>query len=133
MPPVEGNYRVLVVDDSEDIATTMKMLLELKGHDVQTAPSGSQALSVVASFEPQLMLLDLSLPDMSGHDVVRAIRAAPGGKRVFMVAVTGWASAADRSNALAAGFDQFLAKPVDFDRLDDLFVALEARNANGGN
>jgi ActR/RegA family two-component response regulator len=46
--------------------------------------------------------------------------------------VTGWASAADRSNALAAGFDQFLAKPVDFDRLDELFVALEARNANGG-
>jgi CheY-like chemotaxis protein len=132
MPPVEGNYRVLVVDDSEDIATTMKMLLELKGHDVQTAPSGSQALQLVESFEPQLVLLDLSLPDMSGHDVVRAIRSAPRGKQVFIVAVTGWASVADRSNALAAGFDQFLAKPVDFDRLDDLFVELEARTATAG-
>lgn len=129
MPSVEGNYRVLVVDDSEDIATTMKMLLELKGHETKTASSGSLALGLVESFEPQLVLLDLSLPDMSGHDVVRAIRSAPGGKRVFIVAVTGWASVADRNNALAAGFDQFLAKPVDFDRLDDLFIQLEARNS----
>lgn len=109
--------RVLIVDDNEDAADSLAMLLSLSGHDVRTAYDGHQALEVAAAFAPNLILLDIGLPRMSGHEVCRTLRATLAGRDVVVVAVTGWNQEHDRQLSAAAGFDAHLAKPIDFDTL----------------
>jgi len=109
--------RVLIVDDNEDAADSLAMLLSLAGHEVRTAYDGHQAMEVASAFTPQLILLDIGLPRMNGHEVCRALRAAGTGRDVAIVAVTGWNQAHDRDLSSAAGFDAHLAKPIDYETL----------------
>jgi PAS domain S-box-containing protein len=105
--------RVLVVDDVRDSADSLAMLLELDGHDVRTAYDGRSALALVEEFGADVVVLDLGLPDMSGLDACRTLRARPGGERRTIVALTGWGLAEDRGRTRSAGFDHHLVKPVD--------------------
>lgn len=112
-----GGRRILVVDDNADAAGTLALLLQLKGHQTFTAGTGKAALEVGARERPDLVFLDIGLPDMSGLDVAGALRRLLG-EQAVVVALTGWDSEDDRQRSLAAGCDAHLAKPVDVQALD---------------
>jgi PAS domain S-box-containing protein len=123
--PVAGEaLKILVVDDNRDAADTCAMLLELSGHHVQTAYTAREALELSATFAPQAMLLDIGLPDLSGYELARRIRATDWGHDVTLVAVTGWGQEEDRKRALDAGFDRHLVKPIAPEALDALLHSL---------
>ena len=114
--PVHGVYggtlRVLVVDDNRDAADSCASMLQLSGHQVKTAYNGTQALQVGKEFRPQVVLLDIGLPDLNGYEVARRMRASSWGASVPLVAVTGWGKEEDRQRAFEAGFNHHLTKPV---------------------
>jgi PAS domain S-box-containing protein len=120
---VPGVLRVLVVDDNEDVLTSMTMLLELDGHQVTTAQDGPATMAAVGDFRPDVVLLDLGLPGADGYEVARALRARLG-PGVRLVAVTGYGQPEDRARAAAAGFDHHLLKPVDFEALQGLLATV---------
>ncbi len=104
--------RVLIVDDNRDAADAMGSLLELAGYAVTIAYGGIQALAMSEEQHPDVVVLDIGMPDMNGYEVARALRQQAGGKRLLLLAVTGWGQAADKDQARAAGFDGHLTKPV---------------------
>ncbi|MCW5621956.1 MAG: PAS domain S-box protein, partial [Burkholderiales bacterium] len=108
--------RILVVDDNADSADTMSMLLRIWGHTVSVAHAGAQALQLARKHAPDLILLDIGLPGMDGFEVARRLRKGKA-RRAMLLAVTGYSQAEDRLHALAAGFDDYLVKPVDADAL----------------
>ena len=124
MPTAARALKILVVDDSRDAADICAALLELSGHSVRTAYSARGALQVAEAFEPQVMLLDIGLPDMDGYQLARSIRAAPWGYSACLVAVTGWGQERDRRRAAEVGFDHHLTKPVPAEALDSLLRSL---------
>lgn len=105
--------RVLVVDDNEDAAQMLAMLLELWGHDVRMAHDGIDAVEEAEKFLPQLVLLDIGLPRLNGVDACRRIRAASWSQDMVIVALSGWGQEGDRQKTKEAGFDDHLIKPVD--------------------
>ncbi|HET9580881.1 MAG TPA: PAS domain S-box protein [Usitatibacter sp.] len=114
------SLRVLVADDNVDIAETCATLLQLWGHDVRIAHSGREALEIAETFLPQLALVDIGMPQMSGLDVARSIRKAPWGTAMRLIAVTGWGQEEDKQLAVQAGFDDHITKPVEPSRLEGL-------------
>jgi CheY-like chemotaxis protein len=110
--------RILIVDDHEDSAEMLSMLLAGKGHTTRQALDGTAALAVAAAFMPHVGLLDLSLPGMSGYELAQQLRAVPGLSHIRLVAVTGHGSDAHRARARAAGFTEHLLKPVDLEAID---------------
>jgi CheY-like chemotaxis protein len=104
--------RILVVDDNQDAALSLSMLLELAHAQVRVAFDGQQAIEVAEAFRPQLILLDLGLPRMSGYDVVQWLRQREWGRSIAVVALTGWGQDGDRRRTREAGFDYHLVKPV---------------------
>jgi len=109
---VESHPRVLVVDDNEDAAESLSMMLALLGHEVEVAHDGEEALQAAATFQPGVVLLDIGLPRMNGYDVARHIRGQAWGKAMVLVALTGWGQEEDKRQAMEAGFDVHLTKPV---------------------
>jgi CheY-like chemotaxis protein len=124
-----ASLRVLVVDDNRDAADSCATLLELSGHRVAKAYLGGQALELGENFEPQVVLLDIGLPDVCGYDVARRIRAAAWGSAATLVAVTGWGQESDRNRAFEAGFDHHLTKPVAAEDLESLMRKLASEPA----
>jgi CheY-like chemotaxis protein len=112
--------RVLVVDDDGDTAESSAELLRIWGHDVRVAESGEKALAVVAAFTPDVFLLDIGMPRMSGYEL--AGRFYRRFRKSLLVAVTGYTEAEHRALGEKAGFDLFLAKPVDPDVLETLLL-----------
>ncbi len=104
--------RILVVDDNEDSADTLAMLLALEGHDAHIARDGLQALARAATLRPEAVLLDLGLPGLNGYEVCRRLRTEPWGEEMAIVAVTGWGQDEDRRRSASAGFDGHLVKPA---------------------
>ena len=125
--------RVLVVDDSDDAAATMALLLQMSGYETCTAADGLQALQRAKAFVPDVVLLDLGLPDLSGDQVAQRLRDEPGGSRLLVVALTGRPRQLDGPGA---GFDAHLVKPVNLDQLFGLLerhrVAADAAPAVSG-
>lgn len=119
--------RILIVDDHPDTADVVGMLLEALGHETTLARTGLAALEAVERFRPDLVILDIGLPDLSGYDVARAIRARPLGALIHLVAATGWGTAEDRVRALAAGFNQHQLKPLDLPKLQAMIAAVTER------
>ena len=119
--------RVLVVDDNQDAADSLAMLLGVRGEDVRIAYDGAKALEVEREFKPHVVLLDIGLPALSGYDVAERIREKRGNK-VLIVAITGWGQEKDLRRAEDAGIDHHFTKPVDFEAL----VALIQRAAPSG-
>jgi signal transduction histidine kinase len=116
--------RILIVDDNKDALESLATLMEMAGHTVETAADGELALAVAATFRPDLILLDLGLPKLDGYEVARHIRAAPWGRSVVLVALTGWGQDADRRRTRETGFDSHLVKPLDLDALTEFLKAL---------
>jgi two-component system CheB/CheR fusion protein len=115
-----ADSRILVVDDSTDIAETMADVLSLKGHTVKTASSGQAALDVAASFRPTTVLLDIGMPDLDGYTVAERLRRLPGLEATTFVAISGYGAAEHRIRAKEAGFDLYLVKPVDYASLEQV-------------
>jgi PAS domain S-box-containing protein len=118
----EAIRRILVVDDNIDGAESLSMVLKLKGHQVDTAYDGSNALAAVERLKPEVVLLDIGLPEMSGYDVAKRIRGMPFGDEVQLIALTGWGQEEDKERSRAAGFDAHLTKPVELERLAKLLA-----------
>jgi len=116
--------RILVVDDNEDSAESTAMLLELSGNRVKCARDGPAALEAIDGFGPQIVLLDIGLPEMNGYQVCRAIRRNRSIHQPVVVALTGWGQKKDRDESKRAGFDHHLVKPVPFQTLLELITKL---------
>lgn len=110
---IETPRRILIVDDNEDSARSMSTLQRLRGHETCIAFSGPEALDAAAKFSPEVVLLDIGLPGMDGYEVARRLREMPALAGAFLVAITGYDSAEDRAQGRAAGFDEYMIKPVD--------------------
>jgi two-component system, OmpR family, response regulator len=112
--------RILIVDDNIDAAESLQMWLQIAGHEVHTATDGPEALAAAESVRPEVILLDLGMPGMSGLDVARHIRKAAWGRAMVLIALTGWGQDEDRQQTRDAGFDHHLTKPVPPDEIEEL-------------
>lgn len=125
LPLPDCALRILVADDNEDAAGALAMLLEIMGHRVRQAHDGEAVLEVNREFDPQLILLDIGMPKLSGYDACRRIRTTPSGTLRTIVAITGWGQPADLQASKDAGFDYHLVKPVEPHLLMDLIAKLD--------
>ena len=123
-PPVRR--RILVADDNADALQTLATVLELSGHEVFSAANGSLALECAERHLPEVALLDIGMPLLDGYEVARRIRAQAWGKRITLVALTGWGQESDRRRSQEAGFDSHLVKPLDLGKLTQLLARLPA-------
>jgi PAS domain S-box-containing protein len=117
--------RILVADDLRDAADSLAMMLRLAGHDTQTAHDGLEAVQAAATFRPDVVLLDLGMPTMNGYEAARHLRQQAWGKRMVLVAVTGWGQQDDRRRTAEAGFDYHIVKPVEPKALEELIDSLK--------
>jgi DNA-binding response OmpR family regulator len=111
------SHRILIVDDFPDAAETACVLFALMGHECRVAFKGFEALSVALAFDPDIVILDIGLPDISGYEVARVLR--------------GWGAIEDRVRAFAAGFNQHVVKPADGGKLRDIVRAAELGLTSG--
>ena len=122
-----GSCRVLVVDDNVDSAGSLARLLRLKRHEVRTAHDGAAALAAAIEQVPDVVLLDIGLPEMDGYEVARRLRAQPTLANAVLVALTGYGQESDRRLSREAGFDHHMVKPADFAQLQQILSAAAAR------
>lgn len=115
-----GQRRVLVVDDYQDLADSLTLMLRALGADARAVYDGESALRSVEEFRPDLILLDLGLPGLSGLDVARALSQSPDLHHTRLIALSGWSHDEARQKSLEAGFDDFLVKPVAIETLQQL-------------
>ncbi|MGH7826284.1 MAG: hybrid sensor histidine kinase/response regulator [Candidatus Binatia bacterium] len=120
--------RILLVDDSVIALEATRRLLEMTGYQVHTASSGAAALKAAADFQPELLLLDISLPDISGYEVLKQLKAMKLPGNIFCIALTGYGED-ERARAQQAGFDDFVMKPFDLETFDRLMA--KKRKAGG--
>jgi len=115
--PARAPRRILVVDDNEDAAETLALMLEREGHEVRRARDGRAALEMASEFAPEVVLLDIGLPDMTGYDLSQALRQQATTASATLIAVTGYGQDRDRGRSTSAGIDRHLVKPVDTAKL----------------
>lgn len=120
--PAAPALSILIVEDDTDARESLSLMLALDGHDVASVNRGALAVDAVLARQPDVVICDVGLPDMSGHDVVRAIRAARPANPPYAIALTGYAQPEDRESAFTAGFDVHLAKPPRFEQLDGILA-----------
>jgi PAS domain S-box-containing protein len=116
--------RVLIVDDNHDSADSLAMLMELTGNKTYKAHAGVAAVEAIEKYRPEVVLLDIGLPGLDGHEVCRRVREQPWGKDIVVIALTGWGQEDDRRKSEEAGFNGHLVKPVDYDKLLELLASL---------
>lgn len=117
----QSGFRVLVVDDSETSLEATARYLQLSGHTVLKAADGQSAIDSARAFKPEKVLLDLSLPDMDGYEVLKQLKALGGMEKTVFVAITGFGEE-EQGRAKDAGFDYFLSKPIDMEGLIKLLA-----------
>lgn len=122
--PLEENERILLVEDNADVAAVFAELLEMAGHEVLIAPTASGALRALRESMFDVVLCDLGLPDMRGHDLARTIRTELGLQETLLIAVTGYGQASDMKLSEQAGFDAHLTKPVNVTTVHDTLARL---------
>ncbi len=118
------DHRILVVDDDADCREMLAMVLQLAGSEVHTASNGLAALDEAASFQPEIVFLDISMPEMDGYEVARRLRASPGGKDLILIALTGWSQDEHRSASNAAGFDAHMTKALELEAIARMVKSL---------
>jgi CheY-like chemotaxis protein/two-component sensor histidine kinase len=119
------SLRILIVDDNRDAADSLAMLLRTSGHDIHTAYDGLEAMQVANEFQPEVVLLDIGLPKIDGHEVALRLRREPWAQHACLIAVTGWSDETDRARSRAAGFDHHLVKPLDTGHLAQVLSSIE--------
>jgi signal transduction histidine kinase len=119
-----GGATILVVDDNIDAATMLRDLLQSLGHVAVAATNGHAALELLRSGMPDMAILDIGLPGMDGYELAASIRELPGGEHIRLIALTGYGQHSDREQALAAGFDRHLTKPLSRETLDQILADL---------
>jgi CheY-like chemotaxis protein len=124
-PETMASRRILVVDDNRDMAVTLAMLLKLAGHQTTVAHNGQEALAMLDDAQPDVVLLDIGLPEMDGYELARRIRALRGD--LHLIAVSGYGQAEDRIRSREAGFDEHFIKPVDPQSLFAYIAGLASR------
>lgn len=122
MPTDTTKRRVLVVDDNQDAATTLALILKLTGHEAHTRYDGQTGVEAAGSLRPQVVILDISMPGMDGYQACRFIRKEPWGKAMVLIALSGYGQADDIQRSTEAGFDAHLVKPVDLAALNELLA-----------
>lgn len=113
--------KVMIVEDDHPLREILQVLLQDYPHDFVFAESGGRALALAAEEAPELVMIDLGLPDMHGFDLARELRGTEQGRRARLVAFTGFDSDEYRSKAAEAGFDDFYLKPMDLDSMERTF------------
>ena len=121
--PSAVRTRVLVVDDNQDSADTLAILLRRAGHDVRACYGGQEALQFASTFHPDVILLDIGLPEIDGYEVARRFRQDPQFAAVRLIAITGYGQEADRQKSFEAGFNEHLVKPIDPQRIYEVLSA----------
>jgi len=124
-----AKHRVLIVDDYPDSAETTCALLTMLGHDCRFAISGEHGLAEAIEFEPDIAILDIGLPDISGFELARRLRQQFAGRKLFLAALTGWGQPSDRARSFAAGFDHHILKPASREKLT-MIVELAERKGD---
>jgi CheY-like chemotaxis protein len=119
--PVAG--RVLVVDDNRPSAMTLGWFMQLNGYDVQTCFDGRSAAEVAHGFHPDVVLLDLGMPEVDGFEVCRRLREDGSLGKLTVIAQTGWGSSEMRQRTAQAGFNHHMTKPVDLTKLLEIIAA----------
>jgi signal transduction histidine kinase/ActR/RegA family two-component response regulator len=114
--------KVLIADDNADAAESLSILLQMGGHEVRTANDGLAAVTVTEQFHPDVVLLDIGMPELNGYEAAARIRALPHGQHILLLALTGWGQDADRQRAEEAGFDYHLIKPADPGQLERILA-----------
>lgn len=114
-PFVGKGCRVLLVEDHADARNTLRLLLEMSGHRVEITDSGEEALRLATTFQPDIAVIDIGLPDIDGYQVARRLRSTDLGRATYLVALTGYGQPDDRRRALDSGFDEHVVKPIDPD------------------
>ena len=118
-----ARLKVLVADDNRDAADSLAMLLQLSGHEVFVATTGRQALELARRECPDVLMLDIGMPELSGYEVARAVRDCPWGQSALLIALTGWGQQDDIERARSAGFDRHYTKPIDTAAIEALLAA----------
>jgi CheY-like chemotaxis protein len=118
--PNTSRHRILIADDNRDSAETLAALLRMEGHEVTSVHDGPVALSAFSEIKPDVALLDIGMPGLTGYEVARKMRQSSTGASLTLIAITGWGQDVDKERAYAAGFDHHLTKPVDPQRLAEL-------------
>ena len=122
-PEASPKRRVLVVEDNLDSVHSMAMLIKMMGHEVQFAINGFSAIDVARKFRPQVILLDIGLPDFKGHVIAQQLKWDPGLEKVRIIAITGLPDGDElQQRALEAGCDEFYRKPLDPEKLEELLA-----------
>jgi CheY-like chemotaxis protein len=121
--------RILVVDDNRDNADSLRIMLQIMGHDTQIADDGLAAIEIAEEFRPDIVLLDIGMPNLNGYDACRHIRNQPWGKGMVLIAQTGWGQDEDRRRTHATGFDYHLVKPVNYEDLVNLLASCISERA----
>jgi CheY-like chemotaxis protein len=115
--------RVLVVDDCADNTASLAMLLTLWGYDVRAANAGAAAVTLAAAYRPDVVFLDLVMPEMDGFETARRLRELPATREVLLVALTGLGGERTRQRAREAGFDLYLIKPLGVEELEEVLAS----------
>jgi PAS domain S-box-containing protein len=118
--------RILIVDDNRDSADSLAMLMEITNNQAYLAHDGLEAVEAIEKHRPEVVLLDIGLPKLDGHEVCRRVRKEPWGKDIVIIALTGWGQEDDRRKSQEAGFNGHLVKPIDYDKLLELLASLTA-------
>jgi len=125
---VPAAVKVLVADDNRDAAESLGMLLSMAGYSVLVAHSGAEALTLALRERPDVLILDIGMPELSGYDVARGVRQQEWGKQTLLLAISGWDQRQDREASAAAGFDVHLSKPAKPERVEELLAEFSARS-----
>jgi CheY-like chemotaxis protein len=121
---------ILVIDDNAQNLKLAKVILATEGYEVRTAVDAEDALKVLESFTPRLILMDLQLPRMDGFQLTRQLKADPKSRRIIILALTAYAMKGDDEKAFAAGCDGYMSKPIDTEALSRVVAQHLARTAN---
>ena len=128
-PPQRPRLRILVIDDIADVADVLKMLLDLEGFETLVAYSGQTALESAREFRPDVVICDIGLPEMDGHEIARRLRGDPKVASATLIALTGWGAEGEVRRTRESGFDFHLVKPVDANALLDMLSQISPRTA----
>jgi CheY-like chemotaxis protein len=116
----DAPHRILLVDDNVDAADMLACLLEVQGNEVKKAHDGKSGIEAARRFHPHIVILDIALPDMTGFNVARALRDSSETADALIIALSGYGQESDKQQALAAGFDGHLTKPVSIEALESM-------------